>query len=80
LNAAGVNLEEIEPQDFDPNDETNHYPQPFSAHQPSSSTPQDVYGGMDDEELEHALNNALEDEDYETASKIRDEITKRKKD
>lgn len=34
---------------------------------------------MDDEELENALNNALEDEDYETASKIRDEITKRKK-
>jgi protein-arginine kinase activator protein McsA len=35
---------------------------------------------MDDEELENALNNALEDEDYETASKIRDEITRRKKD
>jgi protein-arginine kinase activator protein McsA len=35
---------------------------------------------MDDEELNNALNNSLEDEDYETASKIRDEITRRKKD
>lgn len=82
LNAAGVNLEEIERQDFDSTDnDSNNYPQQYTPQQADSkSTPHDIYRGMDDEELENALNNALEDEDYETASKIRDEITKRKKD
>ncbi len=81
LNAAGVNLEEIDRQDFDSSDsESNNYPQHYAAQEDNKSTSQDIYGGMDNEELENALNNALEDEDYETASKIRDEITKRKKD
>jgi hypothetical protein len=81
LNAAGVNLEEIERQDSDSNDDSNQYPQHYPPqHKGSKNTAYDVYRGMDDEELNNALNNSLEDEDYETASKIRDEITRRKKD
>lgn len=82
LNAAGVNLEEIDRQDFDSTEnDSNNFPQQYTPQQADSeSIPDDIYRGMDDEELENALNNALEDEDYETASKIRDEITKRKKD
>lgn len=82
LNAAGVNLEEIDQQDFDANLDADNYPQHYTPpHQADNSKKfVNVYRGMDDEELENALNNALEDEDYETASKIRDEITRRKKD
>jgi len=81
LNAAGVNLEEIDRQDSDSNDDSNQYPQHYPPqHKGAKSTAYDVYRGMDDEELDNALNNSLEDEDYETASKIRDEITRRKKD
>ena len=81
LNAAGVNLEEIDRQDLDSTDEADNYPQNHTpAPNMDNKKPVDVYRGMDDEELDNALNNALEDEDYETASKIRDEITRRKKD
>jgi hypothetical protein len=82
LNAAGVNLEEIDRQDLDSNDDAlDHYPQQYTPQQTGAkNAPIDVYRGMDDEELDNALNNALEDEDYETASKIRDEITRRKAD
>jgi bifunctional DNase/RNase len=82
LNAAGVNLEEIDQQDFDANLDADNYPQHYTPPQQADNSKKfaNVYRGMDDEELENALNNALEDEDYETASKIRDEITRRKKD
>jgi len=81
LNAAGVNLEEIDQQDFDASIDAGHYPQHHTPQQGDNSKKfVNVYRGMDEEELENALNNALEDEDYETASKIRDEITRRKKD
>ncbi len=77
LNIAGVNLEQ---SDKDENEEyftaDNDTPKlgDGNTEKPSGNH----YQGMDDEELENALNNALEDEDYETASKIRDELTKRK--
>lgn len=77
LNVAGVNLEEIDKADNDTDFDYNHStgvskPSP-GMKEPSKS----IYEGMDNEELENALNNALEDEDYETASKIRDELKKR---
>jgi bifunctional DNase/RNase len=82
LNAAGVSLEEIDQQDFDASTDSNQYPQQYnpSGQGNTSKKEENVYRGMDDEELDNALNNALEDEDYETASKIRDEITRRKAD
>ncbi|MFN6091287.1 MAG: bifunctional nuclease domain-containing protein, partial [Bacteroidota bacterium] len=82
LNAAGVNLEEIEQQDLESTDDTDNYPQHYTPAQQADNSKKfvDVYRGMDDEELNNALNNALEDEDYETASKIRDEISRRKAD
>jgi bifunctional DNase/RNase len=82
LNAAGVSLEEIDQQDFDASTDSNQYPQQYnpSGQANAPKKEENVYRGMDDEELENALNNALEDEDYETASKIRDEIKRRKAD
>lgn len=85
LNAAGVNIEEIEAHDLDAIDEKDNQDPSINSPQhnpPSSGTNKkiNVYQGMDEEELEEALNNALEDENYETASKIRDEITRRKAD
>lgn len=44
----------------------------------SSSKPEE-YSSMSEEELQESLMRAIDDEAYETASKIRDELNKRKK-
>ncbi|MFM7014917.1 MAG: bifunctional nuclease domain-containing protein [Bacteroidota bacterium] len=79
LNTAGVNLEEFDNADnqdgFGFSSKADNHP--VSLSNPPSSSGASMFEGMDNEELENALNNALEDEDYETASKIRDEMNKR---
>jgi len=77
LNVAGVNLDQSDKDESEEYFTTDHDTPKLgdgNIEKPSGNH----YQGMDDEELENALNNALEDEDYETASKIRDELTKRK--
>ena len=44
----------------------------------SSSTPEGEYQSKSTEELKNLLQTALDDEQYELASKIRDEINNRK--
>jgi bifunctional DNase/RNase len=43
-----------------------------------SGLPESEFSRQTEEELEKLLNDALEDEDYEKASKLRDELTKRR--
>ena len=67
LSSAGILLDEQQDNDqeldFDEENEANQ-----SA---------DPYGKLNVEELENQLNSAIENEDYELASRIRDEINKR---
>ena len=77
LSVAGINLEQ---SDLDEDEQylTVDQNMPKLSDRNTENPSENHYQGMDDEELENALNTALEDEDYETASKIRDELTKRK--
>ena len=84
LNIAGINLED--PTQATSSDSDDDFiPKPKQT-APSlvTASAQNInaspYEGMEDDELDIALNNALEDEDYETASKIRDELKRRHKD
>ena len=43
-----------------------------------TSDPQGEYGTYTSEELKHQLTKAIEEEDYERATHLRDEIAKRK--
>jgi len=77
LSIAGINLDQSD-QDEDEQYLTVDQNMPKLSDGNTEKPSESLYQGMDDEELENALNTALEDEDYETASKIRDELTKRK--
>jgi hypothetical protein len=78
LNVAGVNLEQFEDEFGNLDYSSNHsLPKHSDGTESTIKSSEGPYEGMDNEELENALNNALEDEDYETASKIRDELTRR---
>jgi hypothetical protein len=76
LAQAGVALDESE---IDEDDE-NIIPAPRNIEKKKQlSTVSSEFSGLSDEQLEELLNHALEDEAYERASRIRDEINKRKK-
>lgn len=68
LSSAGIMLDEenMEENDFD-----------FEEKEESVSSDQSLKS-LSDEELETHLNEAIDNEDYELASRIRDEINKRK--
>lgn len=72
LSQAGVTTDE----------EAGPYSEPQSDNPPkrkeSASKPEE-YSSMSEEELQESLMKAIDDEAYETASKIRDELNKRKK-
>ena len=70
LSSAGILLDENEPND-DPLDMMN-----FEDDTETVETKETIKSKSIDD-LENELNNAIENEDYELASKIRDEINKR---
>jgi uncharacterized protein len=70
LSTAGIVLDE--------NDAENTHMEPQSVEPTSSAAPAEL-GGKTVEELKELLNNAIDEENYEKASKIRDEINKRRK-
>lgn len=49
-----------------------------SSYEAELPEPESLYTAMTEEELQEMLNDALSNEDYEVASKIRDELKKRK--
>jgi bifunctional DNase/RNase len=72
LGSAGIILDEdeVDPLGFDDEDEDEEMN--------TASTTSGAYSTMSISELEEELNKALDDEDYEKASVLRDEIQKRK--
>ena len=69
MDSAGVMMDESQDDAFDDNGETTG----SQKTQESSKG----FATMNMEQLQEMLNKAIEEEDYETASKIRDEINKR---
>ncbi len=65
------NLSEVNPQMEDSLTDSEHFEEAVNL--------EDEVKGLDMDELENQLKEALEQEDYELATKIRDEINKRKK-
>lgn len=77
LNTAGVYLEEEDLAGDDDEDETSI--EDDETFKEIARELQGEFAGLTESELEEALQKALDVEDYEKASKIRDEIDKRKK-
>ncbi|MEO8150647.1 MAG: bifunctional nuclease family protein [Bacteroidia bacterium] len=79
LSQAGVALDETEIQEEEktkPSSKTTTEKKKTTA---SSSSPASEFSGLTVEQLQESLTRALEDEAYERASRIRDEMNKRKK-
>ncbi len=68
MNPTGNNLEDVD------NDDVLSTPQTFGI---SDEKPSDVYANYSTDELYNLLEEAVQNEDYEKAAKIRDEIDKR---
>jgi len=66
LSSAGILLDETQPKEEE-----------FSLEEEEETAPQSTLNELSVEDLETQLNEAIENEDYELASKIRDEINKR---
>jgi bifunctional DNase/RNase len=66
LSSAGILLDETQQKEDD-----------FITDEEEQTNPEGALNSLSVEELENQLNEALENEDYEMASKIRDEINKR---
>lgn len=75
LAQAGVALDESE---IEEEEKIIPAPRNVEKKKPATSVSSE-FSGLSDEQLEELLAHALEDEAYERASRIRDEITKRKK-
>jgi bifunctional DNase/RNase len=73
LSQAGVTTDE----DSGPYSEQQSEASP--ARKKEAAPNQEEYSSMSEEELQESLIKAIDDEAYETASKIRDELNKRKK-
>lgn len=67
-------------EDLESDDEENILPAPKNIEKKKSiRSVTSEFSGLTDEQLEELLSHALEDEAYERASRIRDELNKRKK-
>ena len=75
LASAGIVIDEDKEQEIETVDTPEATPNPVSAFETVTG-----FSGMSIDDLESALTAALENEEYEKASKIRDEINQRKKD
>lgn len=73
LNAAGINMEDESPEASSSPDDTIY------KEKISKKAEDNEYSKLSLAELEELLSSAIEDEAYERASKIRDEINRRKK-
>ncbi|HNW99538.1 MAG TPA: bifunctional nuclease family protein [Bacteroidales bacterium] len=73
LNAAGINIDDENPEASSPDDTI--YKEKVS----NKKNEDNEFSKLTLPELEELLNSAIEDEAYEKASKIRDEINRRKK-
>lgn len=79
LEQAGVEIEEESESEEESNPpEEKPKPPPVERKRPSKQTFSD-YSHLSNEELHEALKNAIDHEDYEVASKLRDELNRRKK-
>jgi len=80
LSQAGVVLDDDAIQiEGEKKDEGEEKKPKVPVEKKKKSTGTGAYGDLSLEELKEALVKALDDEEYETASKIRDELNKRKK-
>jgi len=77
LASAGVMLEEGEGAEGVEETKPKSIPKKSSAKK--SSATESTYGSLSTEELKESLMRAIDEEAYETASKIRDELNKRQK-
>jgi len=77
LASAGVMLEEGEGAEGVEETKPKSIPKKSSAKKSSST--ESTYGSLSTEELKESLMRAIDEEAYETASKIRDELNKRQK-
>ena len=70
LSTAGILLEDDELEDLQKEETIEESSEPLD--------PKTEYASYTSEELKHQLNKAIEEEDYERATHLRDEIAKRK--
>lgn len=77
LASAGVLLDETGEEDK-PKSLPSKKAEKKSSDTASTSSSESEYASMETEELKEALMRAIDEEAYETASKIRDELTRRK--
>lgn len=77
LASAGVVLDETGEEDK-PKSLPSKKAEKKSSDTASTSSSESEYASMETEELKEALMRAIDEEAYETASKIRDELTRRK--
>jgi bifunctional DNase/RNase len=75
LASAGIVIDEEKDAEIEMSKAPDDIPEPIPAFETGNS-----FSGMSIDELENALTAALENEEYEKASKLRDEINQRKKD
>lgn len=78
LSQAGVLLDDDSAIIDEPKKEKEKKTPAAKVHKESKDTKSAEYTSMSTEELKEALMRAIDEEAYETASKIRDELTKRK--
>lgn len=78
LSQAGVLLDDDSAIIDEPKKEKEKKTPTAKVHKESKDTKSAEYTSMSTEELKEALMRAIDEEAYETASKIRDELTKRK--
>lgn len=76
LSSAGMVLDEGETQE---EEEEKPKSLPKKSSEKKSSSAESEYASLSTEELKESLMRAIDEEAYETASKIRDELNKRKK-
>ena len=79
LSSAGILLDENEENEFDTSGEFADDEEGGEKEKETVAKSSDDFSFMSEKELEEKLQEAVDDENYELASKIRDELTKRGK-